>query len=141
MAFATSSIMSISYLPPHGGHFPSSDQRAAHGFIARVADRMRTRRSADLDRQVRVVLALLGARLERADVSAVAAQLAPDTAQALTAHPDAPKAVELQAFVAAVSARHVTDRTARATCLVLAETLNEQGRCHLRLAPLQQLLE
>ena len=89
--------------------------------------------NADLERQITVVVTLLGARLDAADRRAVATRVDPNLRAALDRplHIDGSEA----AFEVALSGR-VEANVARATCTVLAEMLDEQGRCHLRLQPL-----
>lgn len=89
--------------------------------------------NADLERQITVVVTLLGARLDAADRRAVAARVDPNLAAAL----DRPLHIDdsEEAFEVALSGR-VEANVARATCTALAEMLDEQGRCHLRLQPL-----
>ncbi len=89
--------------------------------------------NADLERQITVVVTLLGARLDAADRRAVAAKVDSDLRAAL----DRPLQIgdSEEAFEAALADR-VEANVARATCTALAEMLDEQGRCHLRLQPL-----
>lgn len=89
--------------------------------------------NADLERQITVLVTLLGARLDDADRRAVSARVAPNLRAAL----DRPMhiAQDERAFEAAIEGR-VDANIARATCTALAEALDEQGRCHLRLQPL-----
>lgn len=103
-------------------------------FLDAVADDLGEARSADLERQVLVVLSLVGARLPRADAEAVAARLPRRLRRALTAGGAAPD--DVGSLRRALAERSVSERVCRATCRALAMAVGEQGRAHLRVQPL-----
>jgi len=115
-----------------------SDSLIVPNTLGRAVGRMTNRPvNADLERQITVVVTLLGARLDDVDRTAVSARLAPTLRAAL----DRPMQIGQSdgAFEAALAGR-VDTNVARATCTALAEALDEQGRCHLRLQPLRPWL-
>jgi uncharacterized protein (DUF2267 family) len=103
-------------------------------FIETVAAQLGQARSADLERQVLVVLSLVGARLPEADAKAVAARLPRRLGRALTAGDRGPE--DVRSLRTALAERSVSERVCRATCQVLAVAVGEQGRAHLRVQPL-----
>lgn len=102
--------------------------------VSRMTGRAAT---ADLERQIMIVVTLLGARLDEVDREAVAERVDP----ALRATMLRPMGLDAsaEAFEAAIQGR-VNQNVARATCTALAEAMDEQGRCHLRLQPLRSWL-
>ena len=117
---------------------PFPPRRAAEGddasFIDAVAEQLGQPRSADLERQVLVVLSLVGARLPEADARAVAARLPRRLSRALTAGDRGPD--DVGSLRRALAERSVSERVCRATCQALALAVGEQGRAHLRVQPL-----
>ena len=115
-----------------------SDSLIVPETLSRAVGRMTGRATnADLDRQITVVVTLLGARLDDVDRTSVSGRLGPTLRAAL----DRPMQIgqSEEAFEAALAGR-VETNVARATCTALAEALDEQGRCHLRLQPLRPWL-
>ncbi|MEM6786154.1 MAG: hypothetical protein AAF715_01445 [Myxococcota bacterium] len=107
--------------------------------LAREVGRMTDRpQDADLDRQLAVVVSLLGSRLSASDADAAGARLAPGLRASL--RPTAPALDPSAASFASALVDRVEPAVARATCTALAEAMDEQGRCHLRLAPLRSWL-
>lgn len=91
-------------------------------------------------------LVVLGERLREVDRRAIADQLPAELAEAMNNPGDTtyeiPVAADLETFIDRL-AHHTTARVKveqlRAVCQVLAETLNEQARTHLRIQPLNRL--
>jgi len=95
---------------------------------------------------IRATLVVLGERLREVDRRAIADQLPAELAAAMNDSGDTsyglPVDADLQTFIDRLT-HHTTARVEvdqlRAVCQVLAETLNEQARAHLRIQPLNQL--
>lgn len=106
-------------------------------FIESVAARLGEPKTADLERQILVVLSLIGARLPPADAKAVAERLPRRLGRALTAGERGPD--DLGSLRKELDERSVSERVCRATCQSLAVAVGEQGRAHLRVQPLGQM--
>lgn len=117
---------------------PPSHHRA---FLQQVATRLEVDVEATFDRQVRQVLAALGARIPSADARALAHRLPPSLGQAVLGGRQALLAPTRRAFLELLGRQGIPPRLARATIFTVADLLGEQGRAHLRLQPLQPFLD
>ena len=115
-------------------------------FINEVQQRSGLEHPSATRKAIWATLTVLGERLREVDRRAIAAQLPAELAPALTdsntTNSDLPVDANLDAFIQHLK-RHTTTKLEvdqlRAVCQVLAETLNEQARTHLRIQPLNQL--
>ncbi len=111
----------------------------ARGFVEEVVARTGAQDREAVARTVAATLAVLGRRLRPVDARAVAARLDASLAAHLleSAHADLEAAEVLRRLSLAGDA----GRIARATCRLLAESLDEQARAQLRMHDLRPLLQ
>ncbi len=115
-------------------------------FIDEVQQRSGLTHREVAHKTIVATLVVLGERLREVDRRAIADQLPAELAAAMNDSVDTsyepPVDADLQTFIDRL-AHHTTTRVRidqlRAVCQVLAETLNEQARTHLRIQPLNQL--
>ncbi len=102
-------------------------------FVQEVADRAGVSH-AEADRAVTETLRALGRRLADVDARAVAAQLPPSLADPFMSHALRRRPADPTSLTANADTRLV-----RCACRLLAESLDEQARAHLRMQPLTSL--
>jgi uncharacterized protein (DUF2267 family) len=126
---------------PHIEDKRGSDTVSYDKFFAEVQKRTGTASRDDLERTIATTLELLGQRLRTVDAEAVAAQLPLPLRDQLSGSTE-PTELSVDDFMRQLRQRVRRDRAlehAQVICRVLAETLNEQARAHLRMHALAPL--
>ena len=104
-------------------------------FVREVARRAEISDLAVVEQSVTDTLAALGQRLCDIDARAVAAQLPPSLADPFLSAVLSDRCTDRESALTTGADRRIV----RAACRLLAETLDEQARAHLRMQPLTSL--
>jgi uncharacterized protein (DUF2267 family) len=105
-------------------------------FVDEVARRAGVNRQ-DAEHTVMIVFGALAGRLNKVDAHAVAARLPSTLSQVFCSCASAADPADRRWFESRLGATN--QRVVRAACRLLAETLDEQARAHLRMQPLAAL--
>jgi uncharacterized protein (DUF2267 family) len=106
-------------------------------FVDEVARRAEMSHRDETERTVMLVLGALAGRLRPVDARAVAARLPPALSQVFRSCASAADPADRRWFERQLGS--ADERAVRAACRLLAETLDEQARAHLRMQPLAEL--